>query len=136
MALAEFEQQWARELGRAMVPPGVLGGVVDDVDLGARFAEEYALSPWYAGMLMRLSLWLTWFAPIWRRFRPRTFRGLDAAAQVALLEDLLVHPNYNIRLVAMFLKLSVCTQLLGDERALAKLGAYRLDEKAAERSAS
>jgi hypothetical protein len=128
VTLSRREVRWAESVGRTIAPRGLLGGVVDDVDLGALFREECRVSPWYVALLMRFSLWLTWLAPIWRRGRLRTFGALAVDEREALLEALLQSGRYSLRLAAMFLKLSVCTLLLGDARALGRIGAYRLRE--------
>jgi hypothetical protein len=98
--------------------------VVDDVDLGEQFRLECLDPPWYGALLLRASLWLTWFAPIWALRRPKTFGGLDAAGREALLEKLLDSPTYLVRATAMFLKLAACVLLLGDDRVLRRVGAY------------
>lgn len=126
MNIAAFERRWAQAIGRALVPAGALDGATDGIDIGARFAEECAGSPWYAALAFRASLWLTWLAPVWMLGRPRTFGGVDGATQVALLERLLKHPRYVMRMSVFVLKLAVCTLLLGDEPTLAQLGAYKL----------
>ena len=138
MTLAACERRWAATIARALVPAGALGGTLAGIDFGQRYADECARSPWYAALLFRASLWLTWLAPCWLFERPRTFGGLDAAAQVALLERLLKHDRYLVRMAGMFLKLAICTLLLGDEATLAGLGAYRLPPPVAlgKRSAS
>ena len=130
MKLRRFEVRWAEIIGRALVPRGVLGGVVDDVALGEEFRRECAEPPWYAGLLLRFSLWLTWLAPFWTSFRFRTFGGLDEDAREKLLEKLLEAKSYNVRMAIMFLKITVCTLVLGDERALKKLNAYGLADEA------
>src|SRR5205807_5851791 len=81
MKLRSFEIRWAAVIGRALLPTGLLGGVVDDVDLGEAYRIECAEPPWYAALLLRFSLWLTWLAPplVLRRFR--TFGGLDRDAR-------------------------------------------------------
>ena len=126
MTLAPFEVRWADRIGRALVPKGALDGIVDDVDIGARYAEECRVSPWYAALAFRASLWLTWLAPVWMMLRPRSFGGVDGDTQVAILERLLKHRVYFVRMAALFFKLAVCTLLLGDEATLAALGAYKL----------
>jgi hypothetical protein len=126
VTLYGFERGWAATIARGLVPAGTLDGALDGIDLGARYAEECALSPWYAALLFRSSLWLTWLAPLWMLGRPRSFGGLDAEAQVAMLERLLKHRVYTVRMAGMFLKLAICTLLLGDESTLAQIGAYRL----------
>lgn len=130
MRLRAFEVRWAAVIGRALLPPGLLGGVVDDVELGARFAEDLAASPWEAALMTRLALWLVWLAPrsplFWRRGRFASFGALARDEQEALLERLLVSPTYLVRTAALFLKLSFCSMLLGDVRALARVGAYGL----------
>jgi hypothetical protein len=100
------------------------------VAIGEEFRREHAEPPWYAGLLLRVSLWLTWFAPFWSSFRFRTFGGLDEAAREELLEQLLEAKSYNVRMAIMFLKITVCTLVLGDERALRKLNAYGLADAA------
>ena len=124
MKLRAFEIRWADTIGRALLPPGLLGGVVDGVDLGEEFRREALEPPWYAALLLRASLWLTWFAPLWAMGRPRTFGGLDGSARELLLEKLLDSRVYLVRATAMFLKLSACVLLLGDERVLQRVGAY------------
>lgn len=140
MSLLPFEIDWARVIGRAFVPAGALDGALDGIDAGARYADECASSPWHAAFVMRLSLWLTWLAPVWLRGRLRTFGGLDALEQASLLERLAAHRVYVIRTSAMFLKLLLCQVLLCDEATLAQLGAYdlplRLQPPLARRSAS
>lgn len=133
MRLRAFEVRWAAAIGRTLLPPGLLGGVVDDVDLGARFAEDLAASPWEAALMTRLALWLVWLAPLWPAFWPLFWRGrfshfgaLARDEQEALLEQLLVSPVYLVRTAALFLKLSFCSMLLGDVRALGRIGAYGL----------
>ena len=136
MKLLPFEIDWARVIGRAFVPAGALDGAMDHIDAGARYGEECASSPWHAAIVMRISLWLTWFAPLWLNARLRTFGGLDATGQAKLLEQLAVHRVYLVRTSAMFLKLLLCQVLLCDESTLAQLGAYDLAPPLARRSAS
>jgi hypothetical protein len=126
VTLALFEQRWAAAIARALVPAGALGGALDAIDVGQRYAHECAISPWHAAIVFRASLWLTWLAPLWMLARPRTFGGLDAEAQVALLEKLLKHRRYVVRMAGMMMKIAICSMLLGDEATLAQLGAYRL----------
>ena len=126
MTLLPFERDWAQALGRALVPAGALDGATDGIDLGARFAEECAISPWYAALAFRASLWLAWLSPLWMTLRPHTFGGVDAATQVALLERLLKHRVYTVRMAVFMLKLSICTLAFGDEATLAGIGAYKL----------
>jgi hypothetical protein len=140
MQMAPFEIEWARAIGRALVPSEALGPALADtigtVDIGARYAAECATSPWHVGLLLRASLWLTWLAPLWLYGRLRTFGGLDARAQAAVLHRLLVHKQYLVRTTATFLKLTLCQVLLGDEATLAQLGAYQLRPRSLLRKAS
>ena len=131
MTLFPFEERWAGLIGHALVPKGALGGTLDAIDIGKRYADECAISPWYAALAFRASLWLTWLAPVWLMLRPRTFGGVDGETQVAILERLLKHRIYFVRMAALFFKLAVCTLLLGDEETLAGLGAYKLTPPAA-----
>ena len=138
MTLFPFEERWAAAIGGALVPRGALGGALDAIDLGARYAHECAISPWYAALAFRASLWLTWLAPLWMLGRVHTFGGVDEAARVAILERLLKHRVYFVRMAALFLKLAICTLLLGDVPTLTQLGAYKLQPPVAlgKRSAS
>jgi hypothetical protein len=136
MQMAPFEVEWARTIGRALVPAGALDGALDAIDIGARYAEECATSPWHAALLLRASLWLTWLAPLWLYGRLRSFGGLDPRAQAAVLHRLLLHKQYLIRTTATFLKLTLCQVLLGDEETLAQLGAYQLRPRSLLRKAS
>jgi len=126
VTLFPFEERWAGTIGRALVPKGALGGSLDSIDIGARYAEECAISPWYAALAFRASLWLTWLAPGWMLGRLRTFGGVDGETRVAVLERLLKHRAYFVRMAAMFLKLAICTLLLGDVPTLTRFGAYKL----------
>ena len=49
-------------------------------------------------------LWLAWLAPVWLLRRLRSFGGIDAATQVALLERLLKHRVYTVRMAAFILQ--------------------------------
>lgn len=130
MKLLSFEVRWGRTLGRALLPEGALGAAVDSIDLGEAFRRECMSPPWYAALVLRLSLWMAWFSPIWlsapsasgRRFA--TFGALARAEQEAQLEALLASPSYVVRSTAFFFKLTACLALLGDERVLARIGAY------------
>ena len=136
MTLFPFEQRWAATIGHALVPAGALGGALDKIDLGRRYADECAISPWYAALAFRASLWLTWLAPMWMMGRARSFGGVDAETRVAVLERLLKHRVYFVRMAALFFKLAICTLLLGDEPTLAHIGAYKLTPLDAKRRAS
>jgi hypothetical protein len=120
-----FEQRWARVIGRALLPKGILDGVVDDVDFGERFDDEYRRSRWDGALLVRVCLWLTWLAPLWMFRAFRTFGGLDANAQVETLETMLKSRRYLVRMAATFLKLTATMLLLGSDRALDHIGAYQ-----------
>ena len=126
MKLFPFEEGWAATIGHALVPEDALGGALKDVDLGARYGHECAISPWYAALAFRASLWLTWLAPLWMLGKLRSFGGVDRDARVAILERLLKHRIYFVRMAALFLKLAMCTLLLGDVPTLTQIGAYKL----------
>jgi hypothetical protein len=123
-----FERRWAETITRTLLPKGALDGLLDGADVGARFADDCRESPWYAALLMRAVLYLVWLAPLWRLERLATFGTLDEPARVALLEALLAHRVYYVRMALTMLKLTLCTLVLGDEQVLARLGAYRLRE--------
>ncbi len=126
MEMTTRERKWADLVGRAMVPAGLFGGTADDVDLGAEFAEECAASPWYVGLLLRASLLMTWLAPVWRHGRLATFAGVGAPEREEILEELLEHPVYQLRLAAMYLKITACSVVVGRRGVLEHLGAYGL----------
>src|SRR5262245_19357768 len=122
--MTAMEERWARVIGRALLPQGLLGGVVDDVDLGARWSDECRRSRWDGAFLCQLSLWPTWLAPLLMFRRFSTFGRLDDNDRVEVLEAILKSPRYRVRMAALFLKLTAASLLLGDERALKQLGAY------------
>jgi hypothetical protein len=128
-----FERRWVQTIARALVPPDALDGALDGIDVGARYDEELRSSPWTAALVLRLAVWATWLSPMWLRARPQTFGGLDEAARVALLERLLKHRVYPVRMMMMVLKLTLCQLLLGDTATLAQLGAYDLPRPLAKR---
>jgi hypothetical protein len=127
MKLWRFEQRWADVAARALVPRGAVGGVIDDLDAGALLAEDVATTPWYAAFLLRLAVWLMWLAPL-LRLPPRTFGGLSAAEREATLERLLKARAYVVRSAVGYFKLITLSVLLGDRRALVRIGAYKLGE--------
>lgn len=129
MTLLPFELDWARTMAHALMPPGTLAGALDEIDAGARYADECAISPWHVALLMRASLWLVWLAPVWLMARPRTFGRLDATAQALVFERLLKHRVYLVRTTALFTKMMLCQVMLGDESTLLQLGAYDLPRK-------
>jgi hypothetical protein len=133
--LLPFELDWVRTITRALLPPHVLGGALDGLDAAPAFDRDMARSPWFAALGLRLSLWLTWLAPVWLLGHAQTFGAVDAATQIEILERLFKHSSYVVRMAAMLLKLTLCTVALGDERVLRQLGAYDL-ARAAARSAS
>lgn len=126
MTLFPFEERWAGLIGHALVPKGALGGTLDAIDIGKRYADECAISPWYAALAFRASLWVTWLAPLWMLGRLRTFTGVDGETRVEILERLLKHRVYFVRMAALFLKLAICTLMLGDVPTLRQIGAYKL----------
>jgi hypothetical protein len=122
MRIRGFEQRWAREVSRAFVGPGALGGVTADLDPGALFAEDCASVAWVSVLPIRLALWLVWWAPLFRH--AHTFGGISEEQREKLLEDLL-HSNVAlVRMMVTFLKLICVSLLLGNARALAQIGAY------------
>lgn len=124
MRLLGFEVRWAQQVGRVLVPRGSLGGVVDDLDLGLALQREVVDAPWYAVLLLHASLWMLWFSPLLFRFQPRTLGSLPPAEQEALLETLFKHKSYEVRMIATYMKITVCTWALGDMRVIDRLGAY------------
>jgi hypothetical protein len=133
--LLPFELDWVRTIYRALIPPHALDGALDGLDPGPAFDHELGRSPWYAALGLRFSLWLTWLAPVWMLGQAGTFGAVDEATRVEILEKLLKHPRYPLRMAAMFLKLTLCSVALGNERVLRALGAYDLTRTSA-RSAS
>lgn len=128
MTLSRFETRVAEVVARALIPRGTLGGATDAADVAELFREECRTSPWYAAMLLRISLWLAWFAPLWILRRFSTMGGLAQADRERVIEALLKSRFYQVRLALMYLKVTTCALLLGDERVLARIGAYRLRE--------
>jgi hypothetical protein len=124
MELRRFEVRWAGEIGRALLPPGLLGGAVDSLDLGAALYRECLGHPWYSALIVRISLWLTWFSPLFRLGRIKTFGGLDGGTREKLLEALLASPIYVVRATLFYFKLTACLVLLDDEAVLRRIGAY------------
>ena len=124
MKLRAFERRWADTVARSFVPRGALGGAVDDLDAGALFADDLAASPWMPAAGIRIALWLVWLSPLFRR--GRTFGALDEEEREAALERLLESRSDTVRLLLMFLKLICVSLILGDLRALRRLGAYDL----------
>src|SRR5262249_13511932 len=111
-------------IGRALLPQGMLNGAVDDVDIGERWQDETRRSRWDGAFLCRVSLWLTWLAPLWMLRGFATFGGLDGKARVEVLEALLKSKRYLVRMAGLFLKLTATSVVLGDDRALRQIAAY------------
>src|SRR5262245_26236066 len=100
MELSAWESRLAKEIGRALLPPGSLGGRTDGIDVGARVASQLACSPWWSALSVRCALWIVYLAPL-AAWRPRPFTALDDAARVALLERLAASPRYAVRELVM-----------------------------------
>src|SRR3954452_2074303 len=124
MQLSQMEVRWAGVIGRALLPPGMLGGVVDQVDIGERWQDECRRSRWDGAFLCRLVLWLgwlgavvglrgvcavwgvlwlVWLAPLWMLRGFGTFGGLDEKARVEVLEAIFKSPRYLLRMAGLFL---------------------------------
>jgi hypothetical protein len=123
MRIFAFERRWARVVGRSLIPPGSLPAPADERDLGEAFAAQLRLAPWWSALVMRLSVWMVWFAPLTRL---KTFEGLSGPDREALLERLMAARAYEIRELMTLLKLAMCIGALGDLRVLTALEAYRL----------
>jgi hypothetical protein len=128
--LFSFELRWADAIARAFVPADALGGSTAQVDVPALIAADWARSPWQANLLLRLALWMTWLSPVWLAGRPHFLGGLSAADREMMLERLLSSRVSLVRLPIFYLKLMAVSFLLGDRRALARIGAYRMLEVA------
>ena len=87
--MLNFELRWAATASRCILPQGSLGGTTDDKDLFALYEADCALAPWNANMVLRLSIWMTWFAPLWMEGRFKTFGGLSESERVLVMEKLL-----------------------------------------------
>ncbi len=124
MRLWGFEQRWAGEVARGFVPRGALGGTTDPLDAAALFAEDFAASPWFASIGVRLALWIVWFAPLFSR--GRTWGALRLEDREQVLERLLDSDLDTVRMLVMFLKLICVAILLGNGRSLRRIGAYDL----------
>jgi hypothetical protein len=124
--MLNFELRWAATASRCILPTGSLGGTTDDRDLFALYQADSAIAPWQANVVLRLSIWMTWFAPLWMEGRFKTFGGLSEAERVQLMEKLLVSKAHLVRLTMLYLKLMTTSLLMGNETTLAYLGAYDL----------
>ena len=131
MALTSFELRRAALIARTFIPKGVLAGTTDDLDAAALLREDDTHSPWHASLLLRAAVWMVWLSPLWTFMGLRTFGGLGEEARAALLDRLLHHDAYPVRQAVMYLKLCTCNVLLGSERVLAHLGAYKPGKPAA-----
>jgi hypothetical protein len=130
MDITDTEARWAEVIGRGFAPQGVvLDGIVDEASIGEGVRDEARSSPWYFAIGLRAAILLVWLSPIWRLGRLKTFGGLSSEEQVELLETLLKSRLYPVRLALMLLKLTVCMILVGEERALRRVGAYHLKEE-------
>ncbi len=123
MRIFAFERRWARVVGRALIPSGALPPPSDERDLGDAFAAQLALAPWWSAIVMRLSVWMVWLAPLPRL---RTFGGLAEDEREALLERLMASRLYAVRELMTLLKLATCIGAIGDLRVLTAMEAYRL----------
>lgn len=130
MRLRGFEQKWAREVSRAFVGEGVLGGATSGKDGGALIAADCAAVPWVSALPVRLALWLVWWTPV--LLYARSFGRLPAERREAVLERMLHSRLAAVRTLVAYLKLVCVSLLLGDARVLHRLGAYGLrDPRAA-----
>ena len=109
-AVATSKRAGRRRSARALVPAGALGGALDAIDLGARYADECAhLAVVRGAAVSRVAV------------ADLAGAGVDAGAAAHLrrrrrserawrvLERLLKHRVYFVRMAALFLKLAMCT---------------------------
>ncbi len=128
MTLSTPERRWAKEIGRALIPPETFGGARSGIDLGALLGEHVAASPWWTAVVVRAALWLVWLSPLLVRGRLSTFGRADDAEREALLEALLCSPLYPVRQTVDLLKLELCMLFMSDVALLRRLGAYDLGQ--------
>jgi hypothetical protein len=132
--LLPFELDMVRVVTRALVPADALDGTTVLHDAGERYDCELATSPWHVALALRASLWMAWLSPAWMLGRPRSFGGVDEATRVLLLERLLKHRFYVVRMATSLLKLTLCMAALGDPAVLRALAAYDLGDAQARRA--
>lgn len=128
MTLSRWEQRWAEVIGRTVIPKGVCGGTMDSLSAGDRFADEVGGYAWYVTLLLRVGLVMLWMAPPFVLGRWCTLGGLAQADREQVIEKLLSHPNYTLRMLATVVKITVCTVLLGEPSLMVHLNAYGLAE--------
>jgi hypothetical protein len=126
MKLSRFEESQAAIISRATIPMGALDGLTDRMDFGSEIGRQVAMIPWWSAILVRLALWVVWFAPIWRMGRFRLFGSLPEAQQAQCLELLSHSRVYWIRQVVTLMKMTICMVAFGDPKVLGWLGAYDL----------
>jgi hypothetical protein len=131
--LLPFELDMVRVVTRALVPPNALDGTTVLHDAGVVYDRELESAPWHVALALRASLWLAWLSPAWMMARPRSFGGVDEATRVLLLERLLKHRFYVVRMATALLKLTLCMAALGDPAVLRALAAYDLGDTQARR---
>jgi hypothetical protein len=123
MALGAYEVHMAAVVTRAIIPRGVLGGVSDGDEVGARAARWIDRSTIFPHLILRAGLWVLWLWPLLSR-RPRLFSGLSPDEQARLVERVAGARSYALREMVMLVKMNACFAALGEPAALSALRAY------------
>lgn len=131
MQPSAFELDWAAVIARALLPADLLGGATADVDIQGGLARDCAETPWYTGLLFRLTVWAIWISPLFVVGRLRTFGGLDEELRERHLERLAAARIYEVRMLVYLFKLTLCTVVLGVPAVYSRLDAYGLGEEPA-----
>lgn len=108
--MTPLERRWAVDLLSAFAPEtesaaSGLAPLPGEVDYLTMFLRMRARATRLAALGLRAAVWIIALAPLWQRGRMQTLSALTAHARASKLAELLVHPSFIVRELALLLKL-------------------------------
>jgi len=123
MRLSGFESGWARAALSAMFPGSSETGLesIAAMDVSGYLDDVMRTRPFRAVLGLRAAVWLVALAPPFVLGRIATIMGLAHAERERLLDGLLAHRTYGVRMLVMLLKTFGALLYAGDDRVRARL---------------
>jgi hypothetical protein len=123
MKLSRLENAWAKAALSAMFPGSSESGLdgIAAMDVPGYLDDVMRTRPFRAALGLRVAVWIVALAPpfVLRRFV--TVTGLSQIERERLLDQLLAHRAYSVRMLVMLLKTFGALFYAGDDRVRARL---------------
>jgi len=128
MKLSGLESGWAMAALSAMFPGSPETGLegIAAMDVSGYLDDVMRTRPFRAVLGLRVAVWLVALAPPFVLGRVATIVGLAHPERERLLDGLLAHRTYSVRMLVMLLKTFGALLYAGDDRVRARLRPARL----------